>query len=724
MRSHLFAVAVMSLFAAAAAPVLSQDRLERIQYNNPGLEVDLGVGLWAWPLPMDYDGDGDLDLVVSCPDKPYNGTYFFENPGPFSGEPAATHSPDHPVFKPAVRIAHGPTNVQVSYVNGEPIVMTPGKIYADFRERQYDNPIQLPLPEKIDPQYQRYRANQWKLVDWEGDGDLDVIIGIGIWDDYGWDDAWDENGNWKNGPLHGFVYLVENVAIHPEPFSGEPTATLADNTEWPDILGSRPVFAPPVKLTTTDGNPIDVYGMPSPNFADFDNDGDLDLICGEFLDGFTWFENVGNRQLPEFREGHRLTTAYGTTQTRFVSSEIRMNLQMITPTALDWDGDGDIDLICGDEDGRVALVERRAGIEEQNERQLTPRFHQPRYFRQQADEVKFGALVTPYSIDWDGDGDEDLVCGNTSGVIGWIENIGGDSTPVWNGPLMCAAYTTFRTFDIRHKAGIAGSIQGPCEAKWGYTTISVADWSGDGRSDVIANDITGNVSVHDFLYFKESYLDARFHEPVIKPVGEALTIAWEDLPKKPEWVWWTPKDNQLTTQWRTTPCVVDWNGDGLNDLVMLDHEGFLAFYERAKQGEELVLLPPQRLFKIEGPCEFDQKHQPVGDQRDGLLRLNANRAGASGRRKLHFVDWDGDGRLDLLVNSVNVNWLRNVRTDDEGFTWFRDEGPLDDRVLAGHTTSPATVDWDKNGIPDLLVGGEDGYLYYKRNPRAGDVQQE
>ena len=34
-----------------------------------------------------------------------------------------------------------------------------------------------------------------------------------------------------------------------------------------------------------------------------------------------------------------------------------MDLQMITPTAIDWDRDGDIDLVVGDEDGRVAFVE-------------------------------------------------------------------------------------------------------------------------------------------------------------------------------------------------------------------------------------------------------------------------------------------------------------------------------------------------------------------------------
>ena len=42
-----------------------------------------------------------------------------------------------------------------------------------------------------------------------------------------------------------------------------------------------------------------------------------------------------------------------------------MHLQMITPTAVDWDADGDLDLIVGDEDGRVALVENTGRLRDQ-----------------------------------------------------------------------------------------------------------------------------------------------------------------------------------------------------------------------------------------------------------------------------------------------------------------------------------------------------------------------
>ena len=80
------------------------------------------------------------------------------------------------------------------------------------------------------------------------------------------------------------------------------------------------------------------------------------------------------------------------------------------------------------------------------------------------------------------------------------------------------------------------------------------------------------------------------------------------------------------------------------------------------------------------------------------------------------MDWDGDGKLDLLVNSANAQWFRQVGFKD-GHWLFKDMGNLDTRRLAGHDTSPTTVDWNNDGIPDLLIGAEDGHFYYLRNPR-------
>jgi len=73
--------------------------------------------------------------------------------------------------------------------------------------------------------------------------------------------------------------------------------------------------------------------------------------------------------------------------------------------------------------------------------------------------------------------------------------------------------------------------------------------------------------------------------------------------------------------------------------------------------------------------------------------------------------------LDLLANSSNATFYRNVSTADSPWT-FRDMGQLASRRLAGHDTSPTVVDWDRDGKLELLIGAEDGFFYYQPNPQA------
>ena len=138
--------------------------LERLKYNNPGLIVDLGVGLQPWPLPMDYDHDGDNDLVISCPDKPYNGMYFFENPG---GDAKI------PVFKPAMKIGPGTKNIQVSYVGGKARLLKPAEELVDFRNTGFKETTEIYSGGKIHATEGRIRAKQWKYCDFEGDGEAE-----------------------------------------------------------------------------------------------------------------------------------------------------------------------------------------------------------------------------------------------------------------------------------------------------------------------------------------------------------------------------------------------------------------------------------------------------------------------------------------------------------------------------------------------------------------------
>ena len=645
-----FLLALILLAFLRVPTLLGEDndwKLQPLKYNNPGLEVDLGVGLWAWPMPIDYDHDGDFDLIVGCPDKPSRGVYLFENPSQNPMEKL-------PVFKPGILIGKAHQYMTISDVDGQSVIMRPQYEYRRNSESgkfDFDKPRKIYSRSKPDQTVRRTRGNIWRYVDYDGDGDHDIVCGLGDWTDLGWDHAFDNRGVWRNGPLHGYVYVIENEGTKEKPLYSE---------------SSRRIQA--------GGGDIDVYGWPCPNFADFDGDGDLDLLCGEFLDGFTYFQNLGTRTEPKYAAGIKLDDADG--------SPLTMHLQMITPSAIDWDNDGDTDLIVGDEDGRVAFIENTGAF-----RNESPVFRSPVYFKQQADTLKFGALATPFAYDIDHDGDEDIVCGNTAGSIGVFKNLGDgeNGLPKWAVPELIKVETPDGSaMPFRVMAGPNGSIQGPCEAKWGYTTLSVADFDSDGDGDIVYNSIWSRLGmlINEGGKFTQSEFDSGVSE----------------LP--PRWYWWQTKSASALTQWRTTPLAIDFDEDHTIDLVMLDQEGYLTLRRGGGSAERIFV---------------DENRQP--------LRLNSGTCGRSGRVKLTISDWDGDGRLDLLVNSENATWYRNVANDGDHVV-LKKIGNLAKRNVAGHTSSPCTCDFNHDGKPDLLVGSENGRIYHLAHDDAVTFSEE
>ena len=152
------------------------------------------------------------------------------------------------------------------------------------------------------------------------------------------------------------------------------------------------------------------------------------------------------------------------------------------------------------------------------------------------------------------------------------------------------------------------------------------------------------------------------------------------------------------TQWRTTPVLADFDRDKKLDFIMLDQEGFLTLRSDRKS--------PQRAF-------VDGNGTP--------LRLNPKTCGGSGRIKLEVVDWNGDSQMDLLVNSENATLYLNAGQRDGKYIMQR-QGNLAKRNVAGHTSSPAACDFDNDQKPDLLVGAENGRLYFIKHDDCQNYQ--
>ena len=150
----------------------------------------------------------------------------------------------------------------------------------------------------------------------------------------------------------------------------------------------------------------------------------------------------------------------------------------------------------------------------------------------------------------------------------------------------------------------------------------------------------------------------------------------------------------------SVPSYCDWNNDGRQDLVIGEGGG--------TPGKVRVYLntgtPAAPQFSAYSYAQANN------------VDLSVTAGGCLGAFP-RTVDWNGDGRKDLLVGRSDGTVLlyTNTHTDanprfDAGA--YVQVGPAGQKtnIAVGSRATPSVTDWNNDGKKDLVVGGMDGYV--------------
>jgi hypothetical protein len=361
----------------------------------------------------------------------------------------------------------------------------------------------------------------------------------------------------------------------------------------------------------------------------------------------------------------------------------------------DFSGDGRADLFASDNSSNVYWCKYWG--EDENGR---PIYDDPRKIKQRDPHVNGGWVSVPTAGDWSGTGMDDLVVGGVEGYVLWYRTLSTDPLRFAHPERVRVGDEEIRRYAKPNPSGGYhwGSSQSPDDGfNGGYSNPLLVDWDGDGLLDLLVGDMIG---IYDWYPNRGLKTWPKLDPPLrLHCDGETLLGPW-----------------------RVRPGAADFSGDGLPDLVTMDHDLDLSLFRRVGRDDLTALLPGVKLRYEDG--DVIKTHGVSFDHTSGDGR---------GRTKIDVVDWNGDGRWDLVLGvgpqyfsafrSSYVLLSRNVGTNAEPIferpeiLLFDDAGaPLE---FWRHGVHPAVVDWDRDGKWEIVVGADKGMIWYFKPDHFG-----
>ena len=509
-------------------------------------------------------------------------------------------------------------------------------------------------PERIDGA--SYNTKDYTSAVWVQDGFIfvaDRMAGMAIFDDYNPPNSQaqnlvnvnafyssphifdlDEDGfcDMLSGDEHGYVWFFHNTGALSNP-------TFNDGFM---IRGS------------SSSGMLDVGQYSTPWVVDWNGDGVKDLIVGNETGNVLFYEGYEITPLSTDSIKGLIPLA---TSNRYLAFKSPKNIKVSgrdidvgrksCPMIGDWNMDGGLDLIVGDENGNITVLlntKTWPGEEPEFNASFKIRGSQPK-------NLWIGEYSVPFVVDWDNDHKKDIIIGDVYGYVTYFRNSGTNTKT----PEFSSGFRPQRT-----------GPQGMMDVQVDGNAVPVAfDWDMDGKKDLIVGDFHGKVWL-----FKNIGTDAA---PVFGTPTQMLS-----------------NNAPLDVGQYAAPFVCDWNHDGQKDLIVGKESGVcLLFINTGSANGTPTLGTPTILSNTSGDIDVGRFARPWvvdynGDWLDDLIIGN------------------GDGNIKVYLNMGNEQKPEYA----VGINIQCEEIDID----VGQYAAPAIVDWNNDGTLDLLAGHKEGFV--------------